>query len=239
MKFLAAASLTTSSRMPWALAARTVRPPSVAPSSCSAACSSRESPSVMVHIGQLHVLTGGILNGRGQLCHDRAALCVRRRHVEREQLPQRVHAPVQLGALRVLVPVPACPRPALGRARFLVAACGQAQHGARVVRQRLEAACCRPASDLLIHRCPFRPLRGLSLRRIDSRWRQAVGHLLSRRAHLNCAAQPVERVAKIYARAGQRPRATGTDTGRPAPIPRRTRRSGAACKQSSPPQAGN
>jgi len=104
-----------------------------------------------------------------------------------QQVAQRVHGEVQqLAAARVLVPVPPGAMPALRRAvqrptvqhrrgRLLGATGGQAQDGAQVVGQDLEAARPEPTLGLIVNRVPLSaPLT--SLRGIAARWRQVVRH---------------------------------------------------------------
>ena len=107
----------------------------------------------------------------GQLGHGGAVVRVGRRHAQREQVAERVHGQVQLGAARALVAVPAGPRAALGRAaqgaavqdrggRLLPAPRRQARHRAQVMRQHLEAAGAQPTQGLVVDRGPRRQVVG-------------------------------------------------------------------------------
>ena len=82
-----------------------------------------------------------------------------------EQMAQGIHGPMQLGATLALGAVVAGSRAALGRraqgpavedrgARLGLASRRQAQHGAQIMRQRLEAAGRHPALRLLVDRRP-------------------------------------------------------------------------------------
>ena len=70
----------------------------------------------LLNVGQLDALSRRVLHGPGQLGDRRPVARRRGRHVQGEQVAERVHGEVQLGALGALVPVPARPVTALGRA---------------------------------------------------------------------------------------------------------------------------
>src|SRR3954471_17936808 len=67
----------------------------------------------LVDVGQRDVLAGGVLDGLGQLGHRRAGVLGGGGDAAREQVAERVHSQVQLGAARALVAVPSCARAAL------------------------------------------------------------------------------------------------------------------------------
>lgn len=50
----------------------------------------------LIHVGQLHILTRGLLDGQGQLLHLRAVLFIGRSHFQRQKVPQSIHCSVDL-----------------------------------------------------------------------------------------------------------------------------------------------
>ncbi len=88
-----------------------------------------------------------------------------------QEVAEGVHRHVQLGALLALGTVVSGPRPALRRGAqrtavehrsrgLLITPGGQAQHGAKVMRQFLEAAGVQPALRLLVDGSPGRQIGG-------------------------------------------------------------------------------
>ena len=144
----------------------------------------------LVDKGQLHLPAAGVLDRLRQLGHGGTVVGAGRGDVQGEQMAQRVHGQVQLGAARALVPVPAGARAALRRGaqgaavqhrrRRLFRPSGrQAQHGAQVVRQQLEAARLQPAPGLLVDRRPRRQIvrHGAPGNAVLDQIAQAVEHL--------------------------------------------------------------
>ena len=98
----------------------------------------------LVDIGQVDALAGGGLHGLSQPTKLGLIVCAGRRHVQRQQMAQRVDCQMQLGALLALGPVIACPRAALwrgtegaavqdGSTGLGFAPSGNPQHGAQIL----------------------------------------------------------------------------------------------------------
>jgi hypothetical protein len=147
----------------------------------------------LIHIGQLDALAGGLLRRLSETAYLLAILFVGRGDVGGEQVPERVHGNVELGAPLALGAVVAGTRPALGagaqgaavedhrRGRRLAAG-DLAQQRAQVVDHALEHPRPEPAARLLVDDLP----RG-----------QVVGQHAPGRARADHIAKRVEHLAQI------------------------------------------
>lgn len=142
----------------------------------------------LIDIGEIHTVAGGLLHGISQRGHGGAVISIGGCDVQRQHLAERIDRRVQLRTAGALVSVPGGASATLGRRaecpavehhgrRFLGPARSQAQHGAQVVDQTLEAAGPQPALRLVIHGVPGR---------------QIVGHRAPSHAVAHDVAQPVE-----------------------------------------------
>jgi hypothetical protein len=105
----------------------------------------------LVDIGQLHTYPGSLLRCLGHPSDLGTVAGTGRRHMQGQQVAQRVHRQVQLGALLALGAIVAGPLAALGRGaqgpavqdhstRLRIAACGQPQHATQVLGQGIKAS---------------------------------------------------------------------------------------------------
>ena len=142
----------------------------------------------LVHIGDLDTLAGGVLDLLVEPLDRLAVGGRRRRHVQGEQMPQRVHGQADLGSLLALGAVVTGPRPALGRAAERAAV----QHRAQVLGEGIPRVRPRRPEDKL--RSPRASSASPGRRRHPAR--QVVRHGPPRDARADHVAQPVQKLTQ-------------------------------------------
>ncbi len=146
----------------------------------------------LIDPGDLDLVVGDGLHGARKPFHFTAILGAGRRHMQREQVAQRVDRHVDLRTLLAFATVIAGALAALRRGtqrpavddrggRLGLTTRRQSQHRAQVVHQRLETARRQPTLRLLVHRRPRR---------------QVVGHPPPRRPRFHDVAQAVKHLPK-------------------------------------------